>query len=393
MKSKEEGITLVALIISIIILIILSAVTIKAFWDSHFIDIAMEGTVNYAKAQGDEVNMMQNMADVLDETLNSIGKGRPGSTGGPSEPGGDTDILEGTITFGKLNWNGGKASVTISTSESYRIEYKVINDSGSTEYKEIANGGTIQNLNLGDIVVARLAHDTASGIIYSDTASITVQDITPPSTPTIVLSGTAGQNGWYTSNVTVTITPGTDSESGVNRTTYKITGAQSTAETTGTSVTITAEGTSEIIAYTYNNAGLKTESERKTIKIDKTSIAFTQNTRATKNASASDTITVTATAEKAGKNLTYTLYWGTDENNLDNSESQSNKSSGDPVTFTKSGLANYTVYYFRVDVNDDATTATGNTVNCQTYCSKSDTCSEQRIYKYYLYTLRSVLVV
>ena len=41
MKNKEEGITLVALVITIIILLILTAVTINQVIDSKIIDVAV----------------------------------------------------------------------------------------------------------------------------------------------------------------------------------------------------------------------------------------------------------------------------------------------------------------------------------------------------------------
>ena len=72
-KAKgEKGITLVALIITIIILIILAAVTIKSFWDSHFIDLAMQGAVNYTKAQGEELNILNDIQVKIDEAIPKI---------------------------------------------------------------------------------------------------------------------------------------------------------------------------------------------------------------------------------------------------------------------------------------------------------------------------------
>ncbi len=70
--KNEKGITLVALIITIIILIILAAVTIKSFWDSHFIDLAMQGAINYTKAQGDELNILNDIQDKIDEAIPKI---------------------------------------------------------------------------------------------------------------------------------------------------------------------------------------------------------------------------------------------------------------------------------------------------------------------------------
>ena len=63
---------MVALIVTIIVLVILAAVTIKSLYDSKFINTAMEGTVNYAEEQGQEVVILQNVSDKLDYTANRI---------------------------------------------------------------------------------------------------------------------------------------------------------------------------------------------------------------------------------------------------------------------------------------------------------------------------------
>ncbi len=60
-KAKENGITLVALIITIIVLIILSAVTIFIFIESGLLTTASKGTENYANAQEYEKEIMNNI--------------------------------------------------------------------------------------------------------------------------------------------------------------------------------------------------------------------------------------------------------------------------------------------------------------------------------------------
>lgn len=86
-------------------------------------------------------------------------------------------------------------------------------------------------------------------------------DKTAPSAPKVTLSGTKGENGWFVSNVTLKVTPGTDSTSGVDKTTYKVEGSNELDETIGTSYTITKNGKSTFIATTYDKAGNKTETK------------------------------------------------------------------------------------------------------------------------------------
>lgn len=66
--KNEQGITLVALIITIIVLVILAAITISVAFNSGIINTAVNGTVNYATAQRDE----QVTFDKLDENLQDI---------------------------------------------------------------------------------------------------------------------------------------------------------------------------------------------------------------------------------------------------------------------------------------------------------------------------------
>ena len=74
MLREEKGITLVALIITIIVLIILAAVTIMSFKDSKLINTAVNGAVNYANAQEYEMKAVNYTVDLLDEKVSSIEK-------------------------------------------------------------------------------------------------------------------------------------------------------------------------------------------------------------------------------------------------------------------------------------------------------------------------------
>ena len=71
-NENENGITLVALIVTIIILIILAAVTIFYIQDNKFIETAMNGTINYANAQTQEIEIVNDISDMLDEAIEKI---------------------------------------------------------------------------------------------------------------------------------------------------------------------------------------------------------------------------------------------------------------------------------------------------------------------------------
>ena len=73
---KEEGITLVALIITIIVLIILAAVTIIQVVKLDIINVATQGTGNYAEKQEGEKIEFDEMSNFMSNVVEQIGAGK-----------------------------------------------------------------------------------------------------------------------------------------------------------------------------------------------------------------------------------------------------------------------------------------------------------------------------
>ena len=103
-------------------------------------------------------------------------------------------------------------------------------------------------------------------------------DATPPTDPKIeIIEGTqkAGEEGVYTSDVKIKITPGEDTgegATGIKETTYSVTGQNQTSLSSGTiegtkteEITLTEEGTYTIKAQTTDNAGNKSQEVTKQI--------------------------------------------------------------------------------------------------------------------------------
>ena len=110
---------------------------------------------------------------------------------------------EGTITFGETTWSGYKASITVNTSaEGYTIEYQV-NGTDEESWQTVGNGGTIQNLNQGDTVYARITDG-------SKTSGTQEKEIADTTNPTVVVNA----NGTTSSSVSVTV-QAVDNESGM----------------------------------------------------------------------------------------------------------------------------------------------------------------------------------
>ena len=87
-------------------------------------------------------------------------------------PSGGGETQEGII-FGETIWQGGKASITVSTEETeYSIEYKLSKPDVDTGWTTIENNGTITELSHGSTVYARLT----DGNNHGDYAQTTISD-------------------------------------------------------------------------------------------------------------------------------------------------------------------------------------------------------------------------
>ena len=253
------------------------------------------------------------------------------------------DLTTGNIVASNPTWSSGTASITLTTSTGLQIQYQVGSISG--QWTTIASGGKVTGLAHNQTVYARLY----DGTNYGDYASVTIKDLTKPNAPTIGLTGTAGTNSYYKSNVTVKITAGSDGQSGANRVRYKVTGAQTVAETTtaaGTttaSITITAEGTSTITAYTLDKAGNVSAAKTQVVYKDAT-VPTASITVGTKSETS---IAITVKASDATSGLatsgTYKYYLGS-----------TLKTTNTTKTYTYSGLTAGTSYTLKVEVTDKA---------------------------------------
>jgi hypothetical protein len=114
------------------------------------------------------------------------------------------------------------------------------------------------------------ANDTSGNMGFSNKVYFTIDTIPP--TTSISLSGTLGLNGWYVSNVTVTLTA-TDEVSGVAITAYSFDGT--TWMTYTGPFKIDFEGLTTIYYNSTDNAGNVEETKMTTVKIDKTNPTIT----------------------------------------------------------------------------------------------------------------------
>ena len=176
----------------------------------------------------------------------------------------------GTITIGNAQWhnNTHKASVTVSSTDTnYQLQYSTDQET----WLPINSGEETEEQPNNTTVYARLFDGTNAP--DEEYVHYTIEDNIAPTAPTLTISGTPATDvtNWYTANVTVKVTDGTDADSGVARTTYTLTGATAQAETeianNGT-ITISNNGTTTITAYTYDGANNKSVAATKIINKD-----------------------------------------------------------------------------------------------------------------------------
>ena len=170
------------------------------------------------------------------------------------------ELEKGAIEFTDIKWNSGTASVTVSTTTSYQLQYQVVAGEGKIEdnsWKIISNGGKISNIPNNSTVYARLLEGTNA----SDYASVKVEENIKPT----ITKFEATEITWNSIKVQVNAT---DNQSGLSSTnTYKFyLNDETTDRGTSTDGTFTYENLSGLTSYklrveVYDNAGNKEEKE------------------------------------------------------------------------------------------------------------------------------------
>ena len=271
---SERGITLLALIITVVIMIILAAVTLNiTLGDGGLVDQAKWAAEQTANSTQSEQEQLENVSSQINDIIAGIGSGGgdTNSTGGENtnqveetnsietnsvdtnsveETNSiDTNTIEpepepipdGTITIGDPQWKGdGTADVPVSSSESeYIIQYQI---NGTDEGSWLTvQGGVATGVKHGDTIYARLT----DGEQYSNPQNKKIEDTTGPQ-----VSVTA-QGSPSTNSITVTA-QAVDNESGmVASPTYTF-----QYKTSGAGSYTTPSDASNISSATYTFNGL-----------------------------------------------------------------------------------------------------------------------------------------
>ena len=376
-KLNEGGITLIALIITIIVLVILAAVTLNSIFGSNIIGLATNGAINYAEEQQKELGMLNDVSDMLGDIT--------GDTDRPMSP---TITLSGTK--GNNDIYTSNVTVTISINKgleqtgTIKLHYKINDGEEQITEEDVSFEISAE----GATKITAWTENEKGNLSNNAETSFTINK-SLPSTPTISLSGTEGENGYYISDVGVTISAGDVAD--VASIKYKVEGANPIDETESTGTTanfdITTDGTSTITAYIINGAGLTSETISQVVNKD--TVAPSTSTIVVSGEAGETSVSVTANGADATSGVaSYAFQYSTtnEENSFTTMDTVDNTSNS--CTFEYQGLASNTTYYLRVVVKDRAgKTTTSTSVSATTKkAGLSDEVLAANVGKYVDYT-------
>ena len=155
MKRKENGITLIALIITIIILVILAAVSIRAVTNMGIVGHAINGTQKYAEGAVTENEMLGTTGNTIDSAVAKIkeiqGESESSSTGENGEEAIpttytiSTTVNNGTYTGAISIAQNGTATVTISANTNYSLPSTVTVTGATQNYNSTTGVISLSN--------------------------------------------------------------------------------------------------------------------------------------------------------------------------------------------------------------------------------------------------------
>ena len=174
-----------------------------------------------------------------------------------------TYSLSGTI--GNNNWYKSDVIITLnSNDETSGVDYTKyqINMGSLLDYT-----GTFTISDEGVHIINYYSVDNAGNQETTKTVTIKIDKTKPETTYALNPANPNGNNGWYTSNVTITLTKN-DAVSGVNETWYKV--DDSNLKKYNGQFTISTDGNHAIEYYSVDMAGNEEQHRTINIKIDKT---------------------------------------------------------------------------------------------------------------------------
>ena len=197
--KKEGGITLIALIITIIILVILAAVSIRAVYNMGIVGHAINGTQQYAEGAKAENKMLGDIGSLIDNAVSKIKEIQAGEGIALNKSKMGLQLISGQTVSEKL------------TATLLKITGDVEWTTSNPEIATVGNDGTVTAVAVGKTTIT--AKVTSSGKEYSATCEVEVT--TEPVTNVELNANTGTLDIGQTLTLTATVTPSTASNQGV----------------------------------------------------------------------------------------------------------------------------------------------------------------------------------
>lgn len=246
--KKENGITLVSLIITIVLMLIIAGVTVNTSVDRFKIN---------------NVSKMHNDIEILNDKVNNYYVTYGGLPVVRDNSGNAVQYTYSTIDFNtNVNDNANYYIIDLSALGNLTLNYGKdgYRQPNSSDDVYIINEKTHSIYYVKGIENRRGTFNHSYGINND-----TLQDTVPPTTPQVkVVEGKLDQDQtntaadlYYKTAVTVEFIPGKDSVSGIDRTTYSVNGTSEANITalTNNRYSMSSNGTYVITAKTYDNSG------------------------------------------------------------------------------------------------------------------------------------------
>jgi len=252
MIKKQNGITLVSLIIVIVLMLIISSTVVNVSLDRFEIN---------------NFNKMKNDIELLKDKVSNYYlkyNGLPVIRDENNEP------IEYTYTDFDLE-SGKYYILDLSAMEGVSLNYGKLGFENPNTTKDVY---VINQLTYNIYYVKGIE---LQGSLYHYINNDTVTDTIPPSKPSInVISGVIDDNGTYLTEVKIELVAGKDGWAEIDKTTYSINNSTETdvEALTNNIYNITEDGTYEIKARTYDKNGNISEYSTKTITVNKKTIVL-----------------------------------------------------------------------------------------------------------------------
>ena len=374
-KKKEKGITLVALILTVILLVILSLVGISVVYNSRIIEFAINGTMKYGQEGINENKVLEGTEDLIEsvvDNIKDIGKI-------------PTPIITIPEANGENGWHNTedvtveirdreqdiykspvKEIVYIIDGEEVKVEGRIatvkIETDGKHKIKAYATDGNVKSEETEEYTIKR---DVA------DPSMVALSEPTEVTTSSFKVIGKGQDMASGVKSFKFELSTGEDFSVIIQSQEYLIETPTTEERTQEHTFSGLNDGTPYYIrVIVTDEAGRRSTSS---IVAQNTELANIAPSKAqvSYNTKGTNYIKVNAKSEdKDGDRLTYTLRYGTSSSNLNYSTDLTNQEQNVQVSIqTPTNLSQYTYYYWRVDVSDGKATTQGDVqTQVRTYC-------------------------